>query len=51
MTGKKGRSGRRRGSFVWNSTRIAGYMLGGRLEFWLAVQPYRSPSHWPWLVV
>jgi hypothetical protein len=51
MAGKKGRSGRRKGSLSWSKTpaALAGHYLNGRIEMWLAGVPIPMRPDW-WLV-
>ena len=49
MAGKKGRSGRRRGSTSWwrNPTALAGHHLNVLIEMWLAGVPIQvEPERW-----
>ncbi len=51
MAGKKGRSGRRKGSLSWskNPTAVAGHHLQTLIEMWLAGVPIKVSPH-QWLV-
>jgi hypothetical protein len=51
MAGKKGRSGRRKGSLSWSKTpaALAGHHLNGLIEMWLAGVPIPTRPDW-WLV-
>ena len=51
MAGKKGRSGRRKGSLNWSKTpaALAGHYLNGLIETWLAGVPIPTRPDW-WLV-
>ena len=49
MAGKKGRSGRRKGSLSWskNPTAVAGHHVQTLIEMWLAGVPIKvSPDQW-----
>ena len=51
MAGKKGRSGRRKGSLNWSKTpaALAGHYLNDLIETWLAGVPIPTRPDW-WLV-
>ena len=51
MAGKKGRSGRRKGSLSWSKTpaALAGHYLNGFIEMWLAGVPIPTRPDW-WLM-
>jgi hypothetical protein len=51
MAGKKGRSGRRKGSLSWSKTpaALAGHYLNGLIEMWLACVPIPMRPDW-WAV-